>query len=183
MGCTRSSKTLSIVALASVFLSAQTGRRPEGTTRTYRFEDYAVTEVWNGPPAGAKITSASKKMFRTNLSEAAQQPPNFAGHYRVAVWGCGTRCESGAVIDLKTGDVFHLPSVLSTQELKQWIYCTSVYDKGGLTYRTDSQLMVLKCGAGADEQGNNTPDTYYFRWANSHFHLLSHMSGSGKHSL
>jgi hypothetical protein len=36
---------------------------------------------------------------------AAEGGPNFAGHYTVALWGCGTSCQSFAIIDAKTGAV------------------------------------------------------------------------------
>ena len=31
--------------------------------------------------------------------------PNYAGHYRVVVWGCGTSCAMFAVVDLRNGKV------------------------------------------------------------------------------
>ena len=31
---------------------------------------------------------------------------NFAGHYSVVAWGCGTECETFMIVDLKTGKVF-----------------------------------------------------------------------------
>ena len=46
------------------------------------------------------------RSFRTRLSEALHRGVNFAGHYAVAGWGCGTGCISGAIIDARTGNVF-----------------------------------------------------------------------------
>lgn len=42
-------------------------------------------------------------MFRTRTREAMAGGVNFAGHYVVATWGCGTECESGHIVDARTG--------------------------------------------------------------------------------
>lgn len=36
---------------------------------------------------------------------AKNQRPNFAGHYILTTWGCGTSCLMGAIIDARTGKV------------------------------------------------------------------------------
>lgn len=35
---------------------------------------------------------------------------NFAGHYCFVYWGCGTDCQHGAIVDLKTGKVYDGPT-------------------------------------------------------------------------
>src|ERR1051325_4969852 len=67
-----------------------------------RFEDFPVTETWTSPSAALKLTTSSERMFKTNLTAASQQSPNFAGHYRLTHWGCGSNCAAAALIDLKT---------------------------------------------------------------------------------
>jgi hypothetical protein len=59
-------------------------RRPE--TRVPRFEDYAVQEKWDGTAAPVKFETWSDREFRTQFTNASKEPPNFAGHYRVATW-------------------------------------------------------------------------------------------------
>lgn len=46
--------------------------------------------------------------FRTRLKQAATEGVNFAGHYKIAVVGCGTGCTFGWVIDLTTGQIYDL---------------------------------------------------------------------------
>src|ERR1022692_4187763 len=70
-----------------------------------RFEDYSSLKAWHGPAAPIKLVTRSERMFRTRLTEAAKEPPNFAGHYRITYWGCGSVCGAGALIDLETGNV------------------------------------------------------------------------------
>lgn len=35
---------------------------------------------------------------------------NFAGHYCLAYWGCGSPCQMAAIVDMKTGIVYDAPS-------------------------------------------------------------------------
>lgn len=49
-------------------------------------------------------------MFRTRISNAGKLGyPNFANHYIVETWGCGTSCQLGAIINALTGQVMDLP--------------------------------------------------------------------------
>jgi hypothetical protein len=38
------------------------------------------------------ILKGRLKTFKTRLTRAASEPPNFAEHYRFTVWGCGSNC-------------------------------------------------------------------------------------------
>lgn len=55
------------------------------------------------------------KRYRTVISgEYAKQDVNFANHYVVITWGCGSGCVSGAMVDSRNGTVYPLP------EDKEW---------------------------------------------------------------
>lgn len=139
-----------------------------------RFENYPASQ-WTGPAATAKLTSPSERMFRTNLRAAAKEPPNFAGHYRVAIWGCGTRCVGGAMVDLQTGKVLPLPLGGKGTGEEYWIFCTDWVGEHTLEYRRDSRLMVVRCGGmQTDAEGNSVPDLYYFVWEQNLFNEISH---------
>ena len=52
-----------------------------------------------------KVNLASHKnarMFRTNLRNAAKEGVNFAGHFVLVGWGCGTNCSVLAIIDARS---------------------------------------------------------------------------------
>src|SRR6476620_8648893 len=49
--------------------------------------------------------------YRTNLRNAAKEGVNFAGHFVVVNWGCGTNCSETAIIDGRSGKVF-FPDIL-----------------------------------------------------------------------
>lgn len=155
----------------------------KATDTASEIEDYPVAEKWTGPAAPVKLTSPLKRLFRTNLREAAKKPPNFAGHYSFTYWGCGTRCVGGAIVDLQTGSVFPLPLAGKGTGEEYWIFCVSLYDKGGVEHHLDSRLMIIRCGGMADEEAVNTPDEYYFLWETDHFRRLLVIKGAGKHGL
>lgn len=75
-----------------------------------RFEDYKVRSIHRGPSAAPILDDEAKRTFRTRLRKAAEGKPNFAGHYNVVMWGCGTNCVQGMVLNRRTGEVLPLPS-------------------------------------------------------------------------
>jgi hypothetical protein len=75
---------------------------------TPRFEDYPAGSKFAGKHHAPILTQESRQ-FRTHLSRGAKEKVNFAGHYVLTLWGCGTACQMGAAIDAKTGRVFLIP--------------------------------------------------------------------------
>jgi len=63
--------------------------------------------------------------YRTVIRAAAEDEPNFASHYIVVSIGCGTECLGGVLIDVFTGDLYPMPSL--------------VY---GALYQVDSSLLA-----------------------------------------
>lgn len=55
------------------------------------------------------------------------QKPNFAGHYVLDSFGCGTGCMASALVDLRTGQVYRAPFHEPTHEDK--------------SFRADSRLV------------------------------------------
>src|SRR5437763_571379 len=92
-----------LLALAHL-LGILSGESPQSVPP--RFEDYPIREIWQGPPAPLKLTTRSDRMFKTQLTNTAKEPPNFAGRFRMAYWGCGPDCAAAALIHLRSGDVF-----------------------------------------------------------------------------
>src|ERR1035438_1603912 len=43
------------------------------------------------------------------MREGAAMGPNFAGHYTIVTWGCGSSCVSAVVVNANTGAVHRLP--------------------------------------------------------------------------
>jgi hypothetical protein len=109
-------------------------------------------------------------MYRTQLRGWAKEKPNFAGHYILATWGCGTGCTQIAIIDAITGKVFHPPgartnSVVNVHHelLVAGESSARRADFGALRYSTDSRLLVL---IGAPEDRVENRGISYFVWEN-----------------
>jgi hypothetical protein len=144
-----------------------------------RFEDLPVTESLSQPTAPLKLTNRSERMFRTQLTNAAKEPPNFAGHYRITYWGCGSNCAAGAMIDLQTGDVFPAPLAKSNgRGWERWIECAACFEGANDEFHLDSRLMIVRCGLNYSERlQKNITDTYYFLWEENRFRQLLHVPG------
>lgn len=152
-------KAVLIVGLGCIVADAQmsSGNPP-------RFEDYPVIENWQGPNAPIKLFTPSERMFRTQLTTASKQPPDFAGHYRFAAWRCGSDCAAGALIDLKTGVVFSPPLGPKGGGWDRWIFCGGIVDGPYTDYRPDSSLMIVRC----QEKIEGTT-VHYLVWENTDF--------------
>ena len=74
--------------------------------------DYPAGEPFRGRAAKVDLRPPDNREFRTRLKEAAGEPANFAGHYVLTTWGCGTGCKRGAAVDLKSGKVIFLPGTV-----------------------------------------------------------------------
>ena len=143
-----------------------------------RFEDFPVTEKWNQPPAPLKLVTRSERMFRTQLTNAAKEPPNFAGHYRITSWGCGSECGAGAVVDLQTGSVFPPPLGAHGDGWDRWIISPAFFEGSAVDFRLNSRLVVVKGGINySEELKANVPDVYYLLWENNRFRQLLFVSG------
>ena len=139
------------------------------------FDEYPSSAEWHGPAAAVKLLTPSERMFTTKLSEAAREAPNFAGHYRIPSWGCGTFCAAGAVIDLQTGDVFPPPLALKGNGWQHWISCAASFEGAGGEFHVSSNLLIARCGHNFSPQGKNRPDAYYLLWEDNKFKELTHL--------
>lgn len=127
--------------------------------RTPQFKDYPAGAVYKGKNAPVKLTRADR-MFRTRLTFASKQKPNFAGHYVLTYWGCGTECLSGAAIDVKTGKVHRIDFSLC---------CWEHYGDDNfkpVNFRLDSKLIVFT-GARNEKEGDKA--VHFYKIENGRF--------------
>ena len=105
------------------------------------FGEYLVGEVFQGKLASVDLNSHPKaKTFRTRLRTAAKQGANFAGHFVLAHWGCGTGCTSFAFVDLQSGRVILPPMEVHFPPLSNEPHLMERY---GIKYQVDSRLLVI----------------------------------------
>ena len=166
---------LVFAALCVCFLTlpalAQDGATPE-------FKDYAEP-VFKGRAAALKLTTRQARGYRTRLREGARRAVNFAGHYKLHTWGCGTGCLQTAFIDAKTGEVF-FPA-----ELNGFIVCFYQPEaveslEEALQFRQGSRLIVMS-GYPVSERDKDAPKKglYYYEWTGGELKLLKFVEKSG----
>jgi hypothetical protein len=133
-----------------------------------RFADFPATaetprEHWRGP----LLTSADATEFRTMLQKASLKPPNFAGHYTIAVWGCGSSCTDFGIIDRHSGRTFF------DRRLRRisGVYVGSEPDEAqpafdALRFKRDSRLLVV---LGAPNEDESRDGVTFLRWTGASF--------------
>ncbi len=89
-------------------------------------------EPYAGETADVNFDSLpDAKLFQTTITKQSAEGPNFAGHYTIATWGCGTECQGFAIIDAITGDIVEYEPSINHQVSE------------GLSHVLDSNLLVL----------------------------------------
>jgi hypothetical protein len=89
--------TFTALLLAIIAVAQETTTRPT-------FDSFRV-QIWKGKPATPKLVDSGQLMFRTRIREGAKEPVEFAGHYTVPRWGCGTLCNAFVIVDSISGSV------------------------------------------------------------------------------
>jgi hypothetical protein len=155
------------VCFAAAHALAQGGAEP-------RFRDYPEP-AFKGRAAALKLTTPQARAYRTRLREGARRAVNFAGHYKLHTWGCGTGCLQTAFIDAKTGEVFF------PKELNGFIVC--FYDPGpvndleeALKFQRGSRLIVMS-GYPTSERDKSEPKKglYYYEWTGKDLKLIKYV--------
>jgi hypothetical protein len=140
-----------------------------------RFEDFAVRTETVIHPARPVLDSPDAREFRTMLRNAAAVGPNFAGHYTVALWGCGSSCTAFALIDAKTGHVFINKNLLDVSTIYTDNGYPSKEPSGGtyiynaLVFRLDSRLLIE---TGAQNEDEKRDGVAFYEWTGSALKLL-----------
>ena len=124
---------LALVALGAYFLIKNRPVSP-ASQETYsyppKFKDYPATGSFSGSPAAPNFASMPEaREFRTQIAEQSKTGPNFAGYYTMISWGCGTACQSHAIVDAETGKITVFGNELVTTRDMQ--------------FRKDSRLLIF----------------------------------------
>jgi hypothetical protein len=128
------------------------------------------------PAKGAKLdlsSSPTARKYRTVLRDQMSRGANFAGHYRVAVWGCGSSCAMFAVINLDSGKVI-VPRGANSVDgatLAANDFLPNADSDGiwGLRFTENSRLLVL---VGALNEDEARQGAHYFVLTNDKLKLV-----------
>ena len=132
-----------------------------------RFQNYSA-DVWAGKPAPLNLRSHPlARMYRTSIREQLHEAGiNFAGHYTIAVMGCGTGCSITAIVDARSGRAY-FPRVFEgwTVEIGEYQFGEN---EDVRTFRTDSRLLKIigRPRLGADQRWGPS-GIYYYEWKNN----------------
>ena len=115
------------------------------------FQDYPASSTEDFTQAEEIDFSSNEdaKNFQAKITEAFEAGPNFAGHYTLADWGCGTSCASAAVVNNETGVI-----------IAYGIEATAGYD-----FSTSSRLLIVNPKTNLPNDPNliyQGLKTYYF---------------------
>ena len=154
-------KDVLVTAMLMASLLAVAQDKEKQPAWAIKFEDYAVKDVFKGKPKHPVLTSSAAfklRNYTTVINEAARKGPNFAGHYTVAEWGCGSGCVSFIIADAATGlvwggPVFSLSLPLPADEKGR--------NYQGLVYQRQSRLLIVD---GCPNEDNRRCGTYYYEF-------------------
>lgn len=121
-----------------------------------RFEDYPADPIYTARPAEPILRRREERRFRTVIGrgvneglgvedgitwkELAHPGPNFAGHYAIVKWGCGSPCVMAAFVNLTDGRV--LPPPFHHGPGHSYFQVPWAFPKAPLQYRLNSRLLI-----------------------------------------
>lgn len=138
-------------------------RKPDNIVHIFKryrpkrsFEDFPY-EVYNGELRDPNFESnPNYKKFITRITNECKEGVNFAGHYTMVTWGCGSPCQRGVVVDRKTGEIFD-----------------GLETTYGIEFKKDSRLVVKN--EGVLDRNTNLIEIHGSKW-----YELSHVLWDGE---
>ncbi|RKP43491.1 hypothetical protein D7S86_28845 [Pararobbsia silviterrae] len=122
------------------------------------FADYPIHEAPHRQTGvQPMLTDRKARMFQTVIRTEFAQPANFAGHYRVAIWGCGTDCRDFAILDQNTGHVYTMPGVSEIDGVMG-------SDDERIDFRLNSRLFVISACFNGDPSCLKQPRKQFYEW-------------------
>ncbi|HKP38125.1 MAG TPA: hypothetical protein VJT71_14805 [Pyrinomonadaceae bacterium] len=149
-------------------------------TQPPSFEKYPA-DVYAGKPAPLNLRSHRlARLFRTSIREQLKSEGiNFAGHYTIAVMGCGTGCSITAIIDARNGRAY-FPQVFEgwTSEIGDYQFGE---DEDIRTFKVNSRLIKA---IGRPRISTNelwgASGIYYYEWKNNELRQV-HFTPAGSY--
>ena len=101
----------------------------------YKFSEFP-TSIYKGKLAAPNFkTNRAAYDFRTQIKDQCKtMGVNFAGHFTIVEWGCGTGCHIIAIVDRINGFIYYSNSNLP--EIDN-------YNGVGLKFRPDSKMIIV----------------------------------------
>jgi hypothetical protein len=131
----------------------------------WTFQKYPSEIGFTGKPAKPLLVTPLELTHRSRIREQAQKGPNFAGHYTLAKWGCGSPCVEFVIIDAKSGAVY---------DSGESVGCANRNGlEARLQFRLDSQLIAATGSSGINASSKEVDcGTNYYRWDGKRINLV-----------
>lgn len=151
-----------VQAAAAQDFDVQTIRASDVPHDAPRFEAYATDAVYAGPVAVPDTEAHPRsRVFRTAIRADAARGVDFAGHYTLVSWGCGSGCSGYAIVDARSGRVFHADALGVVDHLNVAHDEFASLGRELVDYRADSRLLVVIGGIDEDPARRGIS---YFVW-------------------
>lgn len=108
-----------------------------------QFEEFRVAKMYRGNPVAPRLTTKNQRLFRTMIRQGAKSEVQFAGHYTVPRWGCGSTCVDFALADSISGQVYEPTFYVSGLPMSWLVEQTGTYEPPRLDFRPDSRLLKV----------------------------------------
>lgn len=139
----------------------------EDFTKFPTFKEHQINKIFKETPAQLALSSHPKAItYKGALEAGIKNCPNFAGHYCIITWGCGSPCQQIAVVDSQTGTIYFAPFLSSI----------------GSEFQLSSSLLIVNPPKIRLAYINNSTDgtlapwqdfpSYYYKWGNNEFVYL-----------
>jgi hypothetical protein len=146
---------------ANIAFAESLNELPSKKCAAYNFDqyctDYSNSVISKKPILVTKLA----KQYKTVITASIKQPVNFAGHYRVVTWGCGTDCRGFAIVNKLTGLVYTLPKV-------EYVAGVMGNDEDRLQFQVVSKLFIINGVINDEVEGK-----YYYLFDKERLKLLA----------
>jgi hypothetical protein len=173
-----------LAAVLLTFLLQSPAAAPRSTSQaeaTPRFKDYAVHEVFRSKPAkiiwpsGIAPGNRNSEKMVSAVELTLPRKSNFAGHYAIVEYSCGTECSQVVVVDMKSGMVLDSQPYV-TMDVDLYTKNRILYK--GLVFKLRSRLLIASgCFDWDSPESPHECGTKYFELRDSQFVLLSYVLG------
>jgi hypothetical protein len=156
----------------------------QSSNRALRFEDYGVSRIFRGIPARRLIETPLHRTYSTRIRQGVtkgwgvfrdgkeQAGPNFAGHYFIIQWGCGSGCLMMVVVDAVTGRVYNPPLAFGNEGNQRIGLPMFGFSPAPLKFRLTSRLFTMDACPEQPTKFHAPCFSYYYLWQDNEWHLL-----------
>lgn len=160
---------MSVALQAQAVTSAQIcNARFANVKHPLKFDDFPSPPPSASHIAVPRLDSPEARNYRTVIREGVAKGSNFAGHFAVVAWGCGSSCSERAIVDTNTGHVYfdHRLRDLDTTQAE----ANSDHDDQFPAYFSlSSRLLVI---VGAPNEDESRDGVAFYEWTGSQLTLL-----------